>query len=83
MRFLCDVHISYKIAKHLTEFGYEAIHVNNILNKSETSDTEIARFVDKNDFVLITKDSDFRDSYFITGTPKKIIKIFFPLRVTR
>jgi hypothetical protein len=31
MRFLCDVHISYKIANHLNSLGFETLHVNEIL----------------------------------------------------
>jgi len=75
MRFLCDVHISYKIANHLKSFGFEAVHVNEILNKSETKDSEICKYADIHNFILITKDSDFRDSYFIKKTPRKLIKI--------
>lgn len=30
---------------------------------------------DANNLIVITKDSDFRNSYFIRKTPKKLIKI--------
>jgi len=33
------------------------------------------RFADANDLVIITKDADFRDSFLISNTPKKLIKI--------
>ncbi len=33
MRFICDVHISFKIVRHLNSLGYETIHVNDILVK--------------------------------------------------
>ncbi len=33
MKFLCDVHISHKVIRHLKSLGYGAIHVNNILYK--------------------------------------------------
>lgn len=75
MKFLCDVHISYKLVAHLKSLGFETIHVNEILDKSETKDSDICRFADKNNLILITKDADFRDSYFIRLTPKKLIKI--------
>ena len=75
MRFLCDVHISYKLANHLTELGFESVHVNDILNKSETKDADICKYADQNDLIVVTKDADFRDSYFIKQTPKKLIKI--------
>lgn len=75
MKFLCDVHISYKVVNHLISLGHEAIHVNEILNKWYTKDNEISSFADSNNLIVISKDSDFRDSYFVKGTPKKLIKI--------
>ncbi len=75
MKFLCDVHISYKLATFLRSLGFETIHVNEILNKSETKDSDICMYADQNDLIVITKDADFRDSYFIRHSPKKLIKI--------
>jgi predicted nuclease of predicted toxin-antitoxin system len=75
MKFLCDVHISYKVAKFLSEIGFEAVHVNQILDRWNTKDKDICRYADENDFIVISKDYDFRNSYFIHGTPQKLIKI--------
>ena len=75
MKFLCDVHISYKIVSFFKENGYEAIHVNTILNSWYTKDSEISEYADNNDFIILSKDSDFRESYFIKHTPKKLIKL--------
>ncbi|OFY67580.1 MAG: hypothetical protein A3H98_03595 [Bacteroidetes bacterium RIFCSPLOWO2_02_FULL_36_8] len=75
MKFLGDVHISYKIIKHLVSLGFEAIHVNEILDRWNTRDQDICTYADSNDCIVITKDSDFRDSFFIKQTPKKLIKI--------
>ena len=75
MKFLCDVHIAYKIVNFLKSLGFETIHVNEILQKSQTKDSDICKYADLKDFIVITKDSDFRDSYFIKRTPRKLIKI--------
>lgn len=75
MRFLCDVHISYKIVNYLISLGFETFHVNDILNKWNTSDKDICDYADSNNLIVITKDTDFRDSFFIKQTPKKLIKI--------
>lgn len=64
-----------KLVKTIEVLGYPCIHVNTILDKWYTKDSEIAKYVDENDYILITKDSDFRDSFFIKNTPKKLIKI--------
>ena len=75
MNILCDVHIAFKIAKWFSRKGCNAIHVNMILNKSETTDAEICRYADENNFIVITKDADFKSSFFILNTPRKLIKV--------
>jgi predicted nuclease of predicted toxin-antitoxin system len=75
MKFLCDVHISIKLAQHLNNKGFECIHVNTVLDKWFTSDSNIAKFSDLNDLTLITKDFDFKNSFLVNKTPKKLIKI--------
>lgn len=75
MKFLCDVHISYKVTKFLNSLGFEVFHVNDLPNKWFSKDAQIAQYADENNFILITKDADFRNSYFLNKTPKKLIKI--------
>lgn len=75
MKFLCDVHISIKLAKHINNKGFECIHANTVLDKWFTSDSNIAKFSDLNDLILITKDFDFKNSFLVNKTPKKLIKI--------
>lgn len=75
MKFLWDVHISLKASKRLEQLGHESIHVNHILNKWHTKDEEIIQYVDKNDFILISKGQDFRDSFLLGSKPKKLVKI--------
>jgi len=75
MRFLCDVHISYKIVNFLSDLGYETIHVNNILDKWLTKDSDICKFADLNELIVITKDHDFQNSFFLRKTPRKLIKV--------
>lgn len=75
MKFLCDVHISYKLVNFINSIGFEAIHVNQILDKSRTKDKDICAYADKFNYVVITKDSDFKYSHLLHKTPKKLIKI--------
>ncbi|MBG6062941.1 putative nuclease of putative toxin-antitoxin system [Flavobacterium sp. CG_9.1] len=75
MKFLCDVHIPIKLSKHISNKGFECIHINTILEKWLTTDDAIAKFSDLNDFLLITKDFDFKNSFLINKSPKKLLKI--------
>jgi predicted nuclease of predicted toxin-antitoxin system len=75
MRFLCDVHISIKISKTIEELGYFSKHVNQILQGYHTKDADISKYADDYNLILITKDQDFRNSYLLSKTPKKLLKI--------
>lgn len=75
MKFLCDVHISIKVVKYIQSKGYECLHVKNILSGTSTSDKDICKFADDSDYIVITKDSDFRNSFFLLNSPLKLIKI--------
>jgi predicted nuclease of predicted toxin-antitoxin system len=75
MKILCDVHISIKVAKFLTSKQVETKHVNQILDKWHTKDKDICKYAVEYDFTVLTKDSDFKDSHFLSNTPKKLIKV--------
>jgi len=75
MKFLCDVHISFKLVKYIQSIGYECVHVNSILDKWFTTDAKIATYCVENHYILITKDYDFKNSYLLKKSPNKLIKI--------
>lgn len=75
MKILCDVHLPYRLVNFLISKGIEAIHANQILNKWHTADADLSRYADENNYILITKDSDFRDSYFLKKTPRKLVRV--------
>jgi len=72
MVFLLDVHLPISLSKFLSkQISCEAIHVNQILQKWHTSDADISKYADENDMIVITKDSDFKNSHFINKLLKK------------
>ena len=75
MKILCDAHLPQKLAEFFNQHNIEAIHVSNILESWQTKDQNICRFADENDYTVVTKDRDFRNSHFLQGTPRKLIKI--------
>lgn len=74
MRFLCDVHISYRVRNFLSEEHY-CVHVNNILQGDKTKDKDIATYSNQENLILVTKDEDFVDSYLLKRLPAKLLKI--------
>ena len=79
MRFLCDVHIPFKLVHFFKKHGFDAIHVNDILNGYYSKDSEISEYCDQHGYILVSKDSDFRHSYFLNFNPKKLL--WFKLQV--
>lgn len=75
MRVLCDVHIARKVVRFFDEKSIEAVHVNDILDGSFTRDADLSHYADIHDFVIITKDADFKNSHFLKASPRKLIKV--------
>ena len=69
------MYISIKLAKHINNPGFGWIHINTVLDKWFTTDSIIAKFFDLNDFIVIPKDFDFKNSFLIKKTPRKLTKI--------
>jgi len=76
MHFLVDVHLPISLSKFLDKQSEcSAKHVNHILQKWFTTDSAICKYADENDFVVITKDLDFKASHFVKKSPRKVIRI--------
>src|SRR5271163_1936454 len=76
MDFLIDVHLPINLSKFLDkQHDCTSIHVNQILQKWHTSDAEICKYADDNLLVVVTKDTDFKNSHFINKTPKKVVRV--------
>lgn len=46
-----------------------------MLDKWHTQDRDIIKYIDSHEGILITKDQDFRSSFLLNRTPRKLIKI--------
>jgi predicted nuclease of predicted toxin-antitoxin system len=49
-----------------------------MLRGGDSTDTEIARFADAHDYVVVTKDADFRNLHTQGGWPKRLLGITAP-----
>lgn len=74
MKLLIDQNISFRIEKKLSLIFSESKHVSS-LNLMNVNDIEIWNFAKKENFVIVTFDSDFYDISLINGCPPKIIWI--------
>ena len=75
MTFLIDAQITFKLAKYLQSKGIDAVHVMQLPLKDKTPDHEITKIADIQNRVVITKDKDFVNSFYIKRKPKKLLYI--------
>lgn len=74
MRLLFDQNISFRITKKLIEFFPNCKHVSDC-GLMNCNDLDIWEYARKNDYSIVSYDSDFYDISVINGHPPKIIWI--------
>ncbi len=75
MKFLLDAHLPYSL-KYIFEYkNFEVIHTFDLPDKNETSDKRIIELAERENYIVITKDSDFYFSHVVRGVPQKLILI--------
>ena len=73
MRVLVDAHLPKRLSEFLSAREIESKHTLDLLKKNATPDSEIIRFADDENRIVISKDSDFLDNYILDGSPKKLL----------
>lgn len=73
MRFLLDAHLPAGLAVVLRSAGHEAMHTSELPNGNRSTYEEIIRVADEAGLVVVSKDSDFRDSHRLRGRPRLLL----------
>ncbi len=73
MKFIVDAQLPKSLARFLSERGFDAIHTLDLPRKNVTNDLEINRISLEENRVVISKDSDFYDSYTARKEPYKLL----------
>lgn len=74
MRLLFDQNISFRIIKKLIDLFPDCKHVSDC-GLMDKDDLDIWKYAKKNNYSIVTFDSDFYDMSIINGHPPKIIWI--------
>lgn len=74
MKLLFDENLSPKIVAALADVFPDSAHVDRI-GLGGGSDDEVWRYAKTNDFMLVSKDSDFYEKSILYGHPPKVIWI--------
>jgi predicted nuclease of predicted toxin-antitoxin system len=72
VKLLFDQNLSWRLIDHRRDAFPESVHVTSEGLDTATDD-EIWEFAGANDFVVVSKDSDFRQLAFLHGPPPKVV----------
>lgn len=72
MKFLVDAHLPKALSVYLNNYGHESIHTLDLLEGNATSDNDICKIAISQSRTVITKDSDFVDSYMLKNEPDRL-----------
>jgi predicted nuclease of predicted toxin-antitoxin system len=75
VKFLVDAQLPRRLVAYLRESGLEAFHTLDLPGGNRTSDHIISELSRIENFIVITKDSDFLESFVIRREPSKLLLI--------
>jgi predicted nuclease of predicted toxin-antitoxin system len=75
MKFIIDAQLPRRLTQILQAAGHKAIHVIDLPDGSRTRDSFINQYSFDNGSILITKDTDFVNSFLISKRPHKLLMI--------
>ena len=73
MKFPIDAQLPKTLADFFRERGFDAVHTLELPNKNFTKDSEINQISLDEERIVISKDSDFYDSYSAKQEPYKLL----------
>lgn len=72
MKLFFDENLSHKLPKILANEYPKSTHVRNEGLRG-ASDLHLWKFCKENDYIIVSKDTDFRERSYIEGHPPKIV----------
>ena len=75
MNFLVDAHLPRRIVFRLREAGHDAVHTLDLPGGNRTTDTEINAISMHEQRVVVKKDADFVNSFFLKHQPYKLLLV--------
>jgi len=75
VKFLVDAHLPKTLSGFLCSKGFDSIHTLELPDKNKTKDYQIIALSEQENRVVISKDTDFLDSFLLTRQPQKLILV--------
>ena len=75
MKFLIDAQLPRRLAHQLEVAGFETTHTLDLPQGNRTTDQSLITLSLKEQFVIVTKDSDFVESFLLKREPWKLLLV--------
>jgi predicted nuclease of predicted toxin-antitoxin system len=75
VKFLVDAQLPTRLASLLQQAGYDTIHTLDLPAQNQTTDVEIITISMQQERIVVTKDSDFLNSFLISQQPYKLLLV--------
>jgi predicted nuclease of predicted toxin-antitoxin system len=75
VNFIIDAQLPFKISQLIKEKGHDVIHTDDLKQKEKTTDNEIRNIAHNENRIVITKDTDFLNSFFLNNNPQRLLII--------
>jgi len=75
MKFLIDAQLPRRLSIHLGQAGFEATHTLDLPDGNQTTDRALIDFSFSAQAVVVTKDSDFVESFLLRREPWKLLLV--------
>lgn len=73
MKFLVDAHLPKRLARLLQQLGHDALHTLDLPDQNRSSDETLIQIAEAEECIVITKDSDFVDSFLLVRRPPQLL----------
>ena len=75
MKLLIDAQLPLRLAIQLREAGFEVTHTLDLPDGNRTTDQALIDISVSEQAIVVTKDSDFVNSFHLSGAPEKLLLI--------
>jgi predicted nuclease of predicted toxin-antitoxin system len=75
MKFLVDAQLPRRLAIQLQDVGFEVTHTLDLPEGNQTTDQALINLSLSAEAVVVTKDSDFVQSFLLRGEPWKLLLV--------
>lgn len=75
MKFIIDAHLPTRLSDLFIELRDDSIHTLDLIDRNATDDNIIRKISINETRIVVTKDSDFEDSFLLQRIPAKLLLV--------